>query len=77
VIDQLPELRRSGSKAWRVCVELGRVSNEPSEVVTERLLAMPNLRPIVHKLGKLLRAERNQNADHDDSDFADQGSPTV
>jgi hypothetical protein len=38
---------------------------------------MPNLRAIVHKLGKLLRAERNQNADHDDPDFADQGSPTV
>jgi hypothetical protein len=30
-----------------------------------------DLRSIVHKLGKLLRAERYQNADDDDPDFAD------
>src|SRR5690348_7555461 len=76
-IDQLAELSRSGSDARRVGVELGRVSNEPSEVISQGLLAMPNLRPIVHELGKLLCAERNQNADDDDSDFTDQGSPTM
>jgi hypothetical protein len=38
---------------------------------------LANLPAIVHKLGKLLGAERDQNADDNDSDFADQSSPTV
>src|SRR5690348_4229675 len=76
-IDQLAELSRSGSDARRVGVELGRVSSEPSEVISQGFLAVSNLRSIVHKLGKLLRAEGDQNADDDDSDFADQGSPAV
>ncbi len=38
---------------------------------------MPDLRSIVHKLGKLFRAERDQNANDNDSNFANQSSPTV
>ena len=38
---------------------------------------MPDLRSIVDKLGKLFRTDRDQNAYYDDSNFADQGSPTV
>src|SRR3569833_162804 len=77
LIDQLPKLRRSASNARRIGVELGRVSDEPSEVVTQRFLAMPNLRLIVDKLGKLLRAERDQYADDDNSDFARELAPAV